>query len=518
MKWIRQNRLPLLLLFLISLVYFGLRVPNLTLQPIFADEAIYIRWAQVMRAEPTLRFLPLSDGKTPLFMWAMIPLFKLFDDPLLAGRFLSVTSGFATLLGVIFLGWRFFNQRVGLLGGFLYAVIPFFVFFDRMALVDSMLAAFTIWSLNVGLLLIQYPRFDLAMGLGYLLGGGLLVKPTGMASLLALPATLLTFPLSKKVIDSRIIKLGILWGTSLLIGFVIYNILRLGPGFSSLNTRNQDYVFLPSEIKDRIWDPFIPHLRDLADWWPKFLTWPVLIAVALGVMRVMWEKNRFGLAVLAWVLIPLLIQMTFLRTFTARYVLFSMPPLMILAAYALSSKLQVTSEQSSRASHTNKLFATTIMLIILSPLALWFDYQLLTNPETAPLPKTERRGYLEDWTAGYGFPEIAEFLVDKAKTGTVVVGTEGYFGTLPDGLQIYLEDHAHNPAVNKISVIGGKASVSAEVKNAALTHQTYFVANKSRTGESIPSGLKLLKEYPKAKSPDFPQDAILLFEVLKPIR
>ena len=45
--------------------------------PVFADESIYIRWAQIMRSEATLRFLPLSDGKQPLFMWAAIPFLKI---------------------------------------------------------------------------------------------------------------------------------------------------------------------------------------------------------------------------------------------------------------------------------------------------------------------------------------------------------------------------------------------------------------------------------------------------------
>src|SRR3989344_9342987 len=109
-------------------LFFLLRLPNLTLQPIFADEAIYIRWAQVMRAEPTLRFLPLSDGKTPLFMWMMIPFFKVFEDPLYAGRFLSVLSGYLTLLGALFLGWRFINKKVGLWAAFLIAITPYIVF------------------------------------------------------------------------------------------------------------------------------------------------------------------------------------------------------------------------------------------------------------------------------------------------------------------------------------------------------------------------------------------------------
>ena len=56
----------------IIIVFFLFRLINLTILPIFADEAIYIRWSQVMKAEPTLRFLPLSDGKQPLFVWIWI--------------------------------------------------------------------------------------------------------------------------------------------------------------------------------------------------------------------------------------------------------------------------------------------------------------------------------------------------------------------------------------------------------------------------------------------------------------
>src|SRR6185369_17904794 len=85
---------------LITALAFILRIYNLTIIPVFADEAIYIRWSQVMRNVPELRFLPLSDGKQPLFMWATIPLFKLFSDPLFAGRFLSVLCGMGTMIGV----------------------------------------------------------------------------------------------------------------------------------------------------------------------------------------------------------------------------------------------------------------------------------------------------------------------------------------------------------------------------------------------------------------------------------
>src|SRR3972149_10451558 len=86
------------------------RLYRLTLLPIFADEAIYVRWSQVMRAEETLRFLPLSDGKQPMFMWITIPFLKIFSDPLFAGRFVSVLSGLGTMLGISFLSWLLFRS------------------------------------------------------------------------------------------------------------------------------------------------------------------------------------------------------------------------------------------------------------------------------------------------------------------------------------------------------------------------------------------------------------------------
>ena len=86
----------LLILFVGAILRFG----NLNSLPVFADESIYIRWAQVMKAEATLRFLPLSDGKQPLFMWTAIPFLKLFSDPLVAGRGFSGFAGLGTLVGI----------------------------------------------------------------------------------------------------------------------------------------------------------------------------------------------------------------------------------------------------------------------------------------------------------------------------------------------------------------------------------------------------------------------------------
>lgn len=498
LKFFNQYKVEIIIFISITVGYFALRLPHLTLQPIFVDEAIYIRWAQIMKAEPGLRFVSMTDGKPPLFMWVMIPLFKVFSDPLFAGRLLSVFTGFATLLGVFFLGWRSFNLRVGLWGAFLMAVTPFIVFFDRMALVDTMLAAFSIWSLNLALVLIRYPRIDLAMFLGYSLGGGLLTKPPAFFSIISLPAVLVLFNWKLSDRQWKLLKMFGLWMLAVIIAMAIYSILRLGPDFASINSRNQDYVFSPLEIIGRPLDPFIPHLKDLADWFPKLFTWPILVLVAAGFTATLIRRNRYALAILLWSLIPLMIQMFLLKTFTARYILTSIPPLLCLAAWAIDLYIPKIK--------LKKYFSLPLVGVLLLIWPLYMNIQLLTAPQKADLPKSERHGYLEDWTAGYGFKEIAQYLADQGKNGLVVVGTEGSFGTLPDGLQIYLDKN------RQVVIIGGKASVSAQIRQAATEHPTYFVTNKSRF-LYVSEGLKLIKEFPKAKNPNGYQDAIFLFQV-----
>lgn len=490
-KLLQKYKIEIVFGLMIVALYFLLRLPNLTLQPIFADEAIYIRWAQVMRSEPTLRFLPLSDGKTPLFMWAMMPLFKVFHDPLFAGRILSVFSGFMTLLGIFAISMKLFNSRVALWSGLIYSILPYTVFFDRMALVDSMLAAFTVWSVYFAIWLVQKPRLDLSMILGYLLGGALLVKTPAMFNILVLPVSILA--VSIKHARKSLGKIFIFWIVAIAIAGIIYNLLRLGPGFQQLSARNADYIFSPIDLIKRPLDPFIPHLKDLSDWFPKLFTWPILIFGVIGGMRVIWEKNRLGWVILLWAIIPLLIETALLKTFTARYLLFPIPLLIVLTGYGIEEI-------------TNKIFSW-VLLVFLMILPLHFDYLLLTDPASAPLPKEERRGYLEDWTAGYGFPEIASFLIDQKKNGPVVVGTEGNFGTLPDGLLIYLDKE-------NIAVLGGKATISAELKEAAKKHQTFFVGNSSRVG-SVVEGAQFIKAYPKALPLDGgPVDQIVLYKVL----
>jgi 4-amino-4-deoxy-L-arabinose transferase-like glycosyltransferase len=495
-------------LLVVILLAFFIRVYQLTILPVFADEAIYIRWAQVMRAEPSLRFLPLSDGKQPLFMWMVIPFLKIFADPLFAGRAVSVLTGLGTLAGIFALSYLLFrSKKAALVAGLIYAISPFGVFFDRMAMADSMLTMFGVWVLFFGLVTAKTLRLDFAMLAGFALGGALLTKSPALFFTLLLPTSWFfsRWPKASKDKLLHLIKLAGLLAVTYAISYGMYNVLRLGPNFNMIGARNQDYVFPISHLWTSPTDPFRPFLDRSVEWIRIMGPSLVILLAALGLFTGFKKSPKAAFLILLWLIFPLLVQSEFAKVFTARYILFSLPYLFILAG--------LSAEVGGK--FVGRLTVLLFGLYIIS--ALKFDYLVLTNPERANLPRSERSGYLEEWTSGYGIKEAADYIrsqYEREPDRKIVVGTEGFFGTLPDGLQIYLND------LPKITVIGVGVTIttlpSSLVESEMAGNKTYFVINNTRfLGRGEPQGLNLVGIYPKAVKPDGSQESLLFFELTK---
>lgn len=496
-----------LLLGVLILALFFLRFYNLTILPVFADEAIYLRWSQVMKAEETLRFLPLSDGKQPFFMWLVIPFFELIDDPLLAGRFVSVLSGFGTMIGVGFLSYLLFkSKRAALAAALIYAVSPFTFFFDRMALVDATLSMFGVWTFIFAYLAFTKERLDYAMVAGFALGGAWLTKSPALFFALMLPALWL-FAFWKKGIKNtpvRLLKLMSLTLPVLIIGYGMFNILRLGPNFSLIGSRNLDYVWPINHILTSPLDPLKPFLDRSREWIVMMGPWAIWVLGFAGVFANRKRHWKELLVLSFWFLAPIVIQSEYAKVLTARYILSSIPFLIIIAGSAFTDERK------------GWIKGMALVLAFFVAQALIFDRWLLINPEKANLPNSERTGYLQEWTAGQGIKESADYLraeSQKAPGKTIVAGTEGYFGTLPDGLQMYLNNEP------KIIVIGIGLEFdrmsSRLLASKKSGNRTFLVVNKSRFGrppESI--GFKLIMEFPKAVSQNGIQDSLLLLEVI----
>lgn len=156
-----------------------------------------------------------------------------------------------------------------------------------------------------------------------------------------------------------------------------------------------------------------------------------------------------------------------------------------------------------------------LLLLVIFVLPLYQDFLLLIDPQKAWLPANEKSGYLEQWTAGYGIKEVAEYLKNVAKTQKVLVGTEGYFGTLPNGLEMYLEK------VPNITIIGvGQPirEISPKLLDGLKDNRVFLLVNDTRLLLTDRSRLREIAFYPKAidRKTVIPE-RLLFFEIIDEI-
>ncbi len=414
-----KSFLPLLVLII---VFLFLRFQNIQSIPVFGDEAIYLRWSQLIKNVETLRFVPVSDGKEPLFMWITAAVMKFVKDPLLAGRAVSIFSGVGVLFSIYVLSLLFINPTVAIIASSIYILSPFAFFFDRLALADTLLSFFGLTSVILAIALAKYPRLDLSLLLGFSLGLAWLTKSPAIYFIVLIFITYILVNYKNKKISNIYYP-----AISALLGFVIYNILRLGPQFQQIALRNQDYVWSLSELIKHPLDPLIPHLKDVVNLYSQLISWPIITFCLIGWIIKPRKKNQNQnyLILLLWWILPLIASAGIAKVFTARYILFTLPPLIILLAVGAESLI------------TRYKISIIVFLICLIPNMVGI-YQISTNPYNYVLPSTES-GYISGWTSGWGIKSAAQYLIERSRFANIIVGTEGYFGTLPDGLQIYTD-------------------------------------------------------------------------------
>jgi len=477
------------IVFLLAAVFFVVfRLVNLNSIPVFVDEAIYVRWSQVMKAEATLRFLPLTDGKQPLAMWLTVPLLKYVSDPLIAGRLVSVIAGLGTMIGLGLLASVLFDSLlISALCTLIYSVLPFTVFFDRMALADSLLAMFGVWTLFFTVLFTRTLRLDYAMFTGFVLGGGLITKSPAIFFYLWIIISIifLTKPIDIKKNWKKIL-IGLL--AIIFISQGIYSVLRLGPGFNLIGSRNQDYVFSIKEVLTHPLNPLIGNVKSTINWLWLLFTPTIIVTIILSLLNKKYTRIIFCLLIVG--LLPLFGQAAIAKVYTSRYILFAVVTLIPLSALGIHWLLE-------RKGMFIKILAPVIIAV---PAFVSFIY--LLSPLSAPMSFDMRNGYLEEWTAGWGQKEIANYLIKQESEGEkIVVFTEGYFGTLPDGLQIYTEGHKN------ITIVGSPPIINHFPEALLATsrdNSIFLVVNKSRNLLSPDdlNKLDLITEYPKAVRKD----------------
>lgn len=422
------KRLDLLLSLSAVFIYLLTRLYGIMSLPIFTDEAIYTRWSQIARFDPNWRFISLTDGKQPMFVWLDMIFMKFVHDPLLAGRLVSVFAGIITLTGIFFLAKEFFGKRIGFIAAFLYVIYPFSLVYDRMALYDSLVAAGAVWSLFFEILLVKKRRLDIALVLGMILGASVLTKSSGFLFIYMFPLSLLLFDFKDKKRKEKFFGWGILAIVSTAFAYLYYSVLRLSPFLHIVDEKNSIFVY---PFKEWITHPFTFFVGNWAgqfDWLYKYMTLPILLLVIMAFL-VRIEKFREKVLLFSWFFFPFLALALFGRTIYPRFILFMTIPLLVLASFSFDYIFSKVKAQNVK----------ILIFVVLCFLMLRSQYYILTDFAKAPLPRSDLDQYINDWPSGGGIREIISYLGEQSAKQKIYVLSLGEFGSLPKyAVEIYL--------------------------------------------------------------------------------
>jgi 4-amino-4-deoxy-L-arabinose transferase-like glycosyltransferase len=391
---------------LTAILFLVSRLPDLTLAGMMYDENTYIYWGRLIAASWDNRFIGAhTGGREPLHSWLVALSQLIFQDPVFAGRFVSVCIGAVILLAVWLLARRLFSSRVAFMATLLYILCPFTLLYDRSAMTDSLLSASAIWVLYLGLVCVDRvtdrPGPDASpaqhrmaliktiaaiTGLAFAFSAGLLTKWTAGFFVLLLPGSLL-LPLRNRPshLSKKIGQPPLRWlayaGLGLACGYLVYYFVfgqTDGPAQIAGYQALLQFILPLSQIVTLPWSVWLNTLSIMSQTMLNLVTWPLML-VALAALLCLPKLGRASWIPAVWVIVPLVGYIVVARVFYDRYMLLAIPPWLVLTAAFLD---RVSNWASKRVGQAWRWLAPLGLFLVLLP-AILTDVSWHTSLETA---------------------------------------------------------------------------------------------------------------------------------------
>lgn len=467
MDFILKYRREIIYAIGIILLYFFTRLTLLNSLPIFTDEAIYVRWSQIALHDPAWRFISLTDGKQPMFVWVAMVVMRFISDPLIAARFVSVAAGMFTMVGLWFLSLELFkNKKVALYTSLFYIFFPFAIVYDRMALYDSMVAAFYIWALYFSILLVRKRSLSIAYSLAIVVGGGLLTKTSNFFSIYLLPFLILLFNFKSKNMLSNSLRFVALAVFSSVLAYGLYNILRLSPFFHIVNDKNAVFVYPFNEWVQHPFAYFVGNLKGLISWFLQYLN-VYLLLILVSLFKFKNYLREKGLLVV-YFLLPFLALALFGKLIYPRFIFFMSVCLLPLVALGMD---YIVDYLTSLKLKISKSWLTKLVFLIFIVYPAYVSFTFINDPVYARIADADSNQYVNSWASGWGVKESVNYFKEQAEKGDIYIATAGTFGLMPEALEIYL---VQNPSIT-IKGYWPVDAIPQEVLNKAKKMPTFLL-------------------------------------------
>lgn len=396
-------------------------------------------------------------------------------NPLVAGRFVSIVAGFITLIGLFLLSFELFKNRwVSILSVLLYVLYPFALVVNRMAIYESLVGMFGIWTLYVAILLVRHLNIGAALSLGLVLGGSILTKSSGFMNMYLLPITLLLFPFQKKN-HHKLFEWFLFVFLACGFAFLYYSVLFLSNKHYMIAEKDALFTYhLKELIPYHAFEKWPGQIVQLLEWIGIYLTYPALLLAFFSIIQKSYRKEK--LLLFLWFAIPLLGIALFGRMLNPRYVfaitLFLLP---LIAVSVIELR------------HWRKKLLYGLVILVNISFLTYSDYKILTDMSHAPIPDTELNQYVNSYSSGKGLREIVAYLQTEAQREPIVIASEGIYGSLPETVvEMYFY---HNSAVEQYSFDKLPKQLPPNIHKKANEKPVYVILNETQSVKNWPVDL-----------------------------
>ncbi len=465
-KFIREHSLVSL-----SVVYLLTRLINLTKLPIFNDEAIYLDWGWKSLHTSAGLFYSLYDAKPPFLIWIFGIFESVINSPLFMGRLVSVLAGALTLVGIYKVAKSLEGTKVAILSSAFYIAIPLFALYDRQALMESAITATGVWSFYFLLQTLESKKDKYLIYLGLTLGIGVFIK---LQALVFIVSIILILVFRKRI------KAAIL---SFVVSLVILSPLFFQKIFwTSFGSNNRFMLSIP-EILGFPFSLWIKNFSVTLSVSFFHLTPFVFILAIYGVYLFLKSKK----AVLpVFFLINIIFIILLGRSLNPRYVSAFLVFTPIFCSYAI---VNFDKKISLLAGGVTILLPVVITsLLVFSPIAYFNFLDKVTTT-------SQKDGYMNNWTSGYGIPETVNYLENLSGDKQIVVGVRidagnpesamfTYFNGSNNVEVVYLDPRIINPELLKLPCLPSNVPVYFVARDGILNGLEKFFKEDIRFGKA----------------------------------
>ena len=365
----------------------------------FVDEGANILTA----LDPRVRaaFEPLAQGR-PWLAYLFIPAGWFPDHGLEVARAMSAGAGVATLLALGCALHRLAGRIAALCGLWLWALLPFAVFHERLALQDPFVTALLAWA--VALVTAgsfrpeQSLRWPWFVAAGGLFGSAFLLK---ISAAFALPWIGLLYLGVQRHAARPVLDRRLAW---IILG-MLAPMVSLGSASWQLGNNLSRYDALPALSGAGVLPATLERLNAWLGWYIGYGGWPLAVLVMAATVWAGRCRCRLAFTCAAGWLVSLLVTGLFYHNTFARYLLPDHLPLILFLALAWARVL-------GPASRLRLMARATLALA----LARWgfVAWQIGTDPTGAAVPSAEIAQYFTGPWSGRGLGEVRRHLTGYA--------------------------------------------------------------------------------------------------------